>query len=593
MIADSGLDALTRRDPDATYGGWPITFCGMPFSGLDLDSTFRYLERRRSTDSFAYVVTPNVDHTIRAWRTGEQTSRLYAEADLSLCDSRILALLARPLGVTLPLVTGSDLTSILFELVINPYERVTIIGGAPELISRLERRYELRNIKHYDPPMGFIHRRDEVGDTISFVERFPARFIFLALGSPQQERLAHILKRRGQASGTALCIGASLLFLTGDLKRAPDWMQQARLEWLHRLASEPRRLWRRYLLDGPKIFGLAARQVVEPSRAARARSQVSIVIPTYRREHLLPRLLERCIGQGGLGPQALEIIVVDNTPEATARWLVEKAAATSPVRIRYLHEAKPGISHARNRGVAEADGEFIAFIDDDELPSPEWLESLISTQRAYKADVVMGPVRPVFDRVPPRLRATYRRFFSKTSTAPTGTPISPPVPLRRARGAACYRPMASSNALLVKPRCFESATPFDPALGLTGGEDTLFFMQLWQRGRSIVWCREALVIERIPKERLTARFMLRRKFRDGQITSSTCLMLEPRAYPTLLWWMAVGVAQLGIGGVVGPVAVLVHRRIGLRALCMASTGLGKLLFFGPFRRASYGAKAGA
>src|SRR5688500_8469550 len=94
--------------------------------------------------------------------------------------------------------------------------------------------------------------------------------------------------------------------------------------------------------------------------------QVSIVIPTFRREFLLPRLLKRCVGQVGLASEALEILVIDNTPEATALPIAKPIIAASPVRIRYVHEPRPGISHARNRGVAEAKGDLIAFIDDDE-----------------------------------------------------------------------------------------------------------------------------------------------------------------------------------------------------------------------------------
>jgi N-acetylglucosaminyldiphosphoundecaprenol N-acetyl-beta-D-mannosaminyltransferase len=579
--------------PASRPGGfWAATFCGMPFSAVDARAVLDYLEQRRPSDPFGYVVTPNVDHVVRNWRGDGALRAVYEEADLSLCDSRILGLVARLVGLRLPIVTGSDLTAILFEFIINPYERVTIVGGDAQVVARLERRYELRNVRHYNPPMGFIRDRDAVLQTAAFIERLSSRFVFLAVGSPQQEMLAHLIKGRGRATGTALCIGASLLFLTGDLQRAPVWMRRARLEWLHRLLSEPRRLWRRYLVEGPKIFRLAAEQMLAQGGRKERRVQVSIVIPTFRREHLLARLLERCVGQGGLGPQELEIIVVDNTPEATARPVVQPFIDGLPAAIRYAHEPRPGISHARNRGVAEAKGDFVAFIDDDELPAPNWLESLLLAQRTYRADVVLGPVRPVFDRPPRRRLEVLRRFFSQTSDAPTGTPVSLHTPLPLGSGGACRRPMASNNALLLKARCFDGAQPFDPRLGLTGGEDTLFFTELHRRGRRIVWCREALVTERVPRERLTLRFMLRRKFRDGQITSSTCLLLDPPQRGRLAAWVAVGLAQLGAGGLLA-LLYPVRPGLGLRGLLMAATGLGKVLFKTSFRRPSYGAGAAA
>ena len=128
------------------------------------------------------------------------------------------------------------LTAILLDYLIDPGERLTIIGGSSEIVARLARRFSLRNIRHHNPPMGFIKDPIAVLEAAQFVERNAARFVLLAVGSPQQEMLAREIKQRGQACGVGLCIGASLLFLTGDLRRAPEWMQRARLEWLHRLA---------------------------------------------------------------------------------------------------------------------------------------------------------------------------------------------------------------------------------------------------------------------------------------------------------------------------------------------------------------------
>jgi exopolysaccharide biosynthesis WecB/TagA/CpsF family protein len=76
---------------------------------------------------------------------------------------------------------------------------------------------------------------------------------------PQQEMIAHAIAAQSGARGTALCIGASIDFLTGRARRAPRWMQRLSIEWLHRLLSDPARLWRRYLIEGPRIFAMAWR----------------------------------------------------------------------------------------------------------------------------------------------------------------------------------------------------------------------------------------------------------------------------------------------------------------------------------------------
>jgi UDP-N-acetyl-D-mannosaminuronic acid transferase (WecB/TagA/CpsF family) len=84
----------------------------------------------------------------------------------------------------------------------------------------------------------------------------PFRFCFLAIGSPQQEIIAQKLKERDVARGLALCVGTAINYITGVEKRAPYWMQQVGFEWLFRLLKNPRRLAKRYLVRGPRIFPL-------------------------------------------------------------------------------------------------------------------------------------------------------------------------------------------------------------------------------------------------------------------------------------------------------------------------------------------------
>jgi N-acetylglucosaminyldiphosphoundecaprenol N-acetyl-beta-D-mannosaminyltransferase len=96
--------------------------------------------------------------------------------------------------------------------------------------------------------------------TVEFVLAHPARFTCLAVGSPRQEILAAAIAATGRACGVGLCVGASLDFLSGALTRAPSWIQWAGLEWLHRLASDPRRLAWRYLVEDPVVFALLLRE---------------------------------------------------------------------------------------------------------------------------------------------------------------------------------------------------------------------------------------------------------------------------------------------------------------------------------------------
>lgn len=232
-------------------------FMDLAFTPLAMPSVLKAIGARGEDAPFAYVVTPNVDHVVRLQRRRSDLWPAYRSAWATLCDSRIIALLARNLGIALPVVPGSDLTQQIFENAIQPHDKIAIIGGHAAMIGRLSGQYGLENVHHYDPPMGFIKDPVEVMRTVRFVIDTGARYSFFAVGSPQQEILAYRVKQAGGARGTGFCVGASLDFLTGAQKRAPRFMQMLAMEWLHRLASNPARMWRRYLYDGPGIFQIA------------------------------------------------------------------------------------------------------------------------------------------------------------------------------------------------------------------------------------------------------------------------------------------------------------------------------------------------
>ena len=222
----------------------------------DLDA-FLNLAANFNNDGFGYVVTPNVDHLIR-FHDEPAFRALYADAAYVLLDSRFLSNIVRVWkGLRIPVCTGSDLTAQLFARVIAPEDKIVLIGCSADQASSLAQRYGLKGLRHYNPPMGFIHDPPQVAACLQFIEgQGPFRFCFLAVGAPQQEMLAHDLKIRGVARGLALCIGASVNFLTGVERRAPRWLQMAGMEWSYRLLQNPGRLARRYLVRGLRVFFL-------------------------------------------------------------------------------------------------------------------------------------------------------------------------------------------------------------------------------------------------------------------------------------------------------------------------------------------------
>jgi exopolysaccharide biosynthesis WecB/TagA/CpsF family protein len=226
----------------------------LQFNDYGLDE-FRKVAANFGHDSYAYVVTPNVDHIIRYYDQPAFRD-LYASAKYVLLDSRFLAGLLRfARGLELQCCPGSDLTATLFADVITPDDKVIIIGSSSAAVALLTKKYGVRGLRHFNPPMGFIKDPAAVEQCLNFIEsESPFRFCLLAVGSPQQEMLARALLARGRARGLALCIGASIDFLTGNEKRAPRWMQNAGLEWSYRLLQNPMRLASRYLIRGPRIF---------------------------------------------------------------------------------------------------------------------------------------------------------------------------------------------------------------------------------------------------------------------------------------------------------------------------------------------------
>jgi N-acetylglucosaminyldiphosphoundecaprenol N-acetyl-beta-D-mannosaminyltransferase len=247
------------QDPFALLMSDPIPgaqrLLDIRFDELDTAQAVTLLAGRDPSAPFAYVVTPNVDHVLRlADSRGGELRQIYEGAWLSTCDSRVLRGLARRRGLRLGLAPGSDIVAALFERVIEPATPVTMIGGSEEVAAALRARLGLTRLAHHNPPMGFIHDPAAIRQCEDFVAAHPARFVLLCLGAPQQEMLAARIRASGRASGIGLCVGAAVEFVTGAKTRAPVWMQRMNLEWLHRLLSEPRRLWRRYLVEAPRIF---------------------------------------------------------------------------------------------------------------------------------------------------------------------------------------------------------------------------------------------------------------------------------------------------------------------------------------------------
>ncbi len=223
-----------------------------------MDEAVQAIGQAAEAAQWRYAITPNAAHFARLQAGDAHLAAIYASADFCFLDSRVIALLARLAGLNPPpVVTGAGLVEALFTRAIKPASTVCVVGGSPEAVGRLQARFAIAPVRHLCPSMGFWRHEAELSQAASFVADSGADYSFLCVGSPQQEVLADRIARTGRARGVGICAGASIDFLTGLQKRAPRPVRRLALEWAWRLAAEPRRMARRYLIESPRGIAFA------------------------------------------------------------------------------------------------------------------------------------------------------------------------------------------------------------------------------------------------------------------------------------------------------------------------------------------------
>ena len=228
---------------------------------------------------------------------------------------------------------------------------------------------------------------------------------------------------------------------------------------------------------------------------------VAICVITYQRPKGLERLLNGLNRLTFSQSKSLDVrvIVVDNDSTGSASQVCESIIPSFKYPLTYSIEPCRGISNARNRAIAYVpqEADFVAFIDDDEVPEASWLNELLTTQYEYDADVVSGSVLPYF---PSKTVATWvikGRFFERPRY-PTGH----------------LRKTAATNNVLVRGEIFRTMEKhFDVRFALTGGEDGHLFRRIYRAGYKIVWSDLALVYEWIPESRTNIKWLLQRTYR--------------------------------------------------------------------------------
>ena len=237
-----------------------LDFLGVRLNDLGVRAAAETIAARVPELPFVYVITPNAQHLVRLARGDEVWRRAYERAWLVLMDGRVVPMLARLLfGQRLPQASGSDLTVELMQNHVKPDDPIAVIGGGAVLEQALIDRYGFTRLRVHNPPMGFIRDPEAVSACVDFLVAHPARYVFLAVGAPQSEILAEAVIAHGGSRGVGLCIGSSLLFATGLVKRAPLWVQKAGLEAFYRLVQRPGTHFRRIFVESLPVIWILLR----------------------------------------------------------------------------------------------------------------------------------------------------------------------------------------------------------------------------------------------------------------------------------------------------------------------------------------------
>lgn len=234
------------------------------------------------------------------------------------------------------------------------------------------------------------------------------------------------------------------------------------------------------------------------SQAVKSVPHISVCACTYKRPHLLRRLLVALNRQQTGGLFTYSIVVADNDENQSAESTVIDLQSSSTVKIKYSVEPRRNIALARNKALENADGDYIALIDDDEIPGPSWLLTLFNECNQYQVDGVLGPVLRHFDQEPPA-------WFKKSSiyvrrVNPTGQSVD-------------WKEARTGNVLMKRSIVAEENGSFRPEF--RAGEDQDFFRRKIEDGYKFIWSSDASVSETIPPARWKRSYILRKAMLQG------------------------------------------------------------------------------
>lgn len=234
-----------------------IAFLNTEIDNLTMSEAIEEIDKLVIIKKTSYVVTPNVDHIVKL-ENDEEFKEVYKNADLILTDGMPLIWISKIKEIPIKeKISGSDLFPKVCELASKKSYKIFLLGAAEGVAIKaalnLKDKFKgLAIVGAYSPSYGFEKEDDEVEKIIEKINEAKPDILAVGLGAPKQEKFIYKFKDRLNVP-VMLAIGASIDFEAGNIKRAPKFMQKCGLEWFYRLCKEPRRMFRRYLIDDLNI----------------------------------------------------------------------------------------------------------------------------------------------------------------------------------------------------------------------------------------------------------------------------------------------------------------------------------------------------
>lgn len=214
------------------------------------------------------IFTPNVDHMVKL-QSDQEFFEAYAAADYRTCDSKVLYYASRLVGCPFKAkVSGSDLFPAFYEYhKNNPDIRIFLLGAKEGVAAEAQQKINAKVGREiivgvHSPSFGFEKHEDECQRIIELVNQSGANVLAVGVGAPKQEKFIHKYRHQFKHIKIFMAIGATIDFEAGNVNRAPKWLSEVGMEWLYRLVAEPRRLWKRYLVEGPTFFWFLFMQIL-------------------------------------------------------------------------------------------------------------------------------------------------------------------------------------------------------------------------------------------------------------------------------------------------------------------------------------------